>query len=224
MMPSIPVFIPYVNRPDLLRRAIDSVPRRLTTTPCVINNSGSREPVNTAALGCNVIHPCVPLSFAQTQNLMLNHAKAEKLPFYMFLHSDAEAGPESVWKLYQAAVSECSRRKWGALFTNYDALAAFSTAAFAEIGGWDTALEWYHSDADVYRRLRLAGYPTIETGLPVVHEPSQTLKSDPLVRLRVDVMMPCRQEWYRRKWGGDIGNEIFDKPFNGQFDAQTETK
>ena len=211
-MSSIPVFIPYVNRPDLLARAFISVPRRMTTYPVVINNSGS--PL-AATLG-EIIEPPVPLTFSQTQNWMLKLAKERRVPFYFFMHSDAEAGPDTVQKLYQMAMHETSQRKWGVIFTAYDALAAFNTAAMDAIGGWDTNLSWYASDCDCYRRLRLAGYPTLESGLHVKHEPSRTLNSDSQIKRAVDLEIPFRESYYRAKWGGEPGVETFDVPWGGR--------
>ena len=205
---TIPVYIPYVNRLDLLEKAVASVPRRLTTYPQVINNSGSKLDMN-----CVVYEPDVPLSFAQTQNLMLKMAKRVGVPFYFFMHSDAEADPGTVQELYEKAMHESSQGKWGAIFTNYDALAAFNTEAMEAIKGWDTALTWYCGDNDCYRRLRLAGYPTIESNLPVKHSPSQTLNSDPLIRRQVDLEVPLREGYYRAKWGGNPGHETFDVPW-----------
>ena len=91
-MSTIPVFIPYVNRLDLLQKAIASVPRRLTTEPLVINNSDSP-----LTVPCHIVIPPVPLTFAQTQNFMLKIAIDRHVPFYLFMHSDAEAGP-TPWK------------------------------------------------------------------------------------------------------------------------------
>jgi hypothetical protein len=142
--------------------------------------------------------------------------KVAQVPFYFFMHSDAEAGPDTIEKLYHLAIHECSQRQWGAIFTNYDALAAFNTQAMEAIGGWDEEFEWYAGDADCYRRLRLAGFPTIESGLPVKHEASQTLNSDPEIKRRVDAMFGQRVKRYVEKWGGDIGAETFDVPWGGK--------
>lgn len=210
-MSSIPVFIPYVNRPDLLERAIVSVPRRATTSPVIINNSGKDFNAR-----CEMFTPPVPLTFSQTQNFMLKIARVQSVPFYLFMHSDAEAGPDTVEKLYRLAMHECARRQWGAIFTAYDALAAYNVEAMSTIGGWDTMLTWYCSDNDTYRRLRLAGYPTIDSNLPVTHEASQTLNSDPAVKRVVDLEMPFRESYYRAKWGGNPGQETFDVAWGGK--------
>jgi hypothetical protein len=204
----IPVFIPYVNRVDLLDAAIESAtgPGREVF---VIDNSGKALRHEKYA---RVLTPSVPLTFAQTQNWMLKISAERFNPFYLFMHSDAEAGEGTVEKLIEMARSRTD--KWGAIFTAYDALAAFNVEAMQAIGGWDTFLEWYHSDTDVYRRLRLAGYPTLESNLPVKHTPSSTLNSDPEIAKRVNLMFPCRVAYYRAKWGGDSGSETFTKPWN----------
>lgn len=210
----IPIFIPYVNRPDLLRKAVESVPLNDHEWQVeVINNSGAPLPDDICAGDCN---PHRQLTFTETQNWMLHLALLGwNAPFYLFMHSDAEAEPGTVEALIAMAHRlENEDRKWAVIFTAYDALAAFNTAAFQAIGGWDEGFQWYASDTDVYRRLRLAGYEMIESGLPVKHEPSQTLNSDPEIARQVSEEFPNRVKRYIEKWGGDIGQEIFTKPWN----------
>jgi len=204
----IPVFIPFVNRIDLLQRAVNSC-RESEAYINIINNSGAP-----LSLFSHYIYtPIVPLTFTQTQNAMLK--LCGNYPFYLFMHSDAEAGENTVQQLIHLA-KQCQHqeRKWGAIFTNYDSLAAFNTGAMRAIGGWDTLFSWYESDCDTYRRLRLAGYETIESNLPVKHEPSQTLKSDPEIKRRVDLEIPFRHAMYLAKWGGPPGEEKFTMPYN----------
>ena len=215
----IPIFIPYVNRPDLLEKAVDSIPlsEEGEWQVEIINNSGKPLPNDDLCAGdCN---PNVPLSFAQTQNWMIDLAEHFEAPgFYLFMHSDAEAIGDTVERLVAMANAyTIQKRKWGVIFTAYDALAAFNTAAFRHVGGWDTVLSWYLSDCDMYRRLKLAGYELIDSGLPVKHEPSQTIKSDPYVRLCTEMEIPFRESYYRAKWGGPNEHEVYTVPFNGAF-------
>lgn len=210
----IPLFVPYVNRFDLLEKAVRSAVADGVEIN-IINNS------NGASIGIPGVdfiqrRPPVPLTFAQTQNWFLNIAEgdADYGPFYLFMHSDAEAGEGTVQKLVEMAQKLTDEgRKWAVVFTAYDALAAFNTQAFLEIGGWDTELTWYSGDVDVYRRLKLAGYELVDSNLPVHHEPSQTLKADPEIKRKVDLMFPFRQYYYQNKWGGEPGHEKFDTPF-----------
>lgn len=213
----IPIFIPYVNRLDLLRKAVGSVPLSPERWQVeVINNSGSPLPEDICAGDCN---PPVPLTAAQSLSWMQIMARDWPSPFYLWMHNDAEAVGDTVERLVSMAEMYTSqRRRWAVIFTNYDALAAYNTEAFEEVGPWDTFLEQYCTDNDMYRRLRLAGYEMIDSGLPVNHEGSRTMNSDSLYRLKVNLMYPCRQAYYKAKWGGDPGHETFDKPFNGRVE------
>jgi len=209
----IPIFIPYVNRPDLLIRAVDSIPVSNEWQAEVINNSGKELPEGVFAGDCN---PNTPLTFAATQNWMIHLAvNAWNAPFYLFMHSDAEAGEGTVQKLVEMAdaIAKTGYR-WGAIFTAYDALAAYSVDAMRDIGGWDLNLPWYLGDCDCYRRLRIAGYPTLESGLLVKHTPSQTLNSDPYIARRVAFDTPKWRSYYELKWGGPNEHEKFATPFN----------
>jgi hypothetical protein len=215
----IPLFIPYVNRPDLLDKAVRSTWHGGVET-IVVDNSDGEQLADSAVI---IDTPPVPLTFAQTQNYMLKRAIGEenartsvwiKHPFYLFMHSDAEAVGDTVQRLVAMANAfTVQKHKWGVIFTAYDALAAFSTEAMRSIGGWDPMLTWYLADCDCYRRLRLAGYELIESGLPVKHTPSQTLNSDPTIKRTVELEVPFRQAYYRAKWGGDNEHETFDVPW-----------
>lgn len=213
---SIPVFIPFANRPDLLDRVLSWIPRRGTTYPVVINNSG-RE----LCIGAAVITPPVPLTFTQSQNWMLEIAKKNNVPFYMWGHVDALLQDDTVEKLYNIAMQECSKGKWGVIYTFYDIFCAYSTEAMSAIGGYDAAFFDYCSDQDTYRRLDLAGYARIESHLPVGHDKgSTTINSDPLKSTLVGLQVPYRSSLYRQKWGGEPGHEKYDQPWQGRFDAK----
>lgn len=217
---SIPIFIPYVNRPDLLATCLASLSHRLITHPVVINNSGGYIP-NYVYLHWHGYVDFMsdtsggkPPTFSQTQNMMLRCAVEAGNPFYFFMHSDAIDNEGILDNLFDMAMQQT--QKWGAIFTSYDALACFNTDAMLAVGGWDENIPWYRSDCDMYRRLRLAGYPTLESGLKVFHEPSQTLKSDPAIKDRVYEENKASRLYYIRKWGGDNEQEKYEVPFNGQ--------
>ena len=206
----IPLFIPYLNRPDLLETAVKSADLQGCEV-IVLNNSG--KPLNYFH---NMMAP-VPLSFAQTHNWMLQLLRDE--PFYLWMHSDAEAVGDTVLELGKLAEKLTAEgRKWGVIWTAYDALSAINTAAAKEVGPWDTTLEWYHCDNDYYRRMKLAGYECIDSNLPVNHTPSRTINSDREIAYRQAMMQPFRESFYRAKWGGLPPNEVYQRPFNGEFD------
>ena len=212
-MSAIPVFIPYVNRPDLLDRVLSMIPRRMITEPVVINNSGSP-----LTIGCKVMEPPVPLTFVQSQNWMLKEAKFRKVPFYMWGHCDAVLQPDTVELLYEQALKLFTDGiKWGVLYTHYDIFCAYSTNAVDAIGGYDTLWMDYTSDQDFYRRMDLAGYLRLESHLPVGHDKgSTTIKSDPEYSRRVGLQVQYRSEVYRQKWGGEPGRETFTVPWGGK--------
>lgn len=208
-----PLFIPYVNRMDLLEKAILSAHCKGVEINILDNSDGP-------SLGGGIVYrrPTVPLTFAQTQNWMLKIAEADSDydSFYLFMHSDAEAVGDTVLRLVAMAKALTTQnRRWGAIFTAYDALAAFSTEAMTAIGGWDPLFPWYFADNITYRKLHLAGYELIESNLPVKHEPSQTLKSDPSLAFRNSLTFPFYADLYRKMWGGLPGSELFSQPFQG---------
>ena len=217
-MSSIPVFIPFVNRTDLLAKAVASVPRRQVTNPIALNNSGEVHSVP-----CVTYTPSVPLTASQTLNWMQSLAVKMDVPFYFFMHNDAEAGPETVDQLYRMAFQKTHRgERWGVIFTLYDTLAAFNTRAFAEVGPWDTNLPQYFTDNDMYRRMRLAGWELAESNLPMKHEGSQTIHSDTVRKLANNISFPIYRQYYIEKWGGEPGKETFETPFNGRFNGQAK--
>ena len=96
---TIPVFVPVVNRFDLLKLCLDSLSIRLTTEPVIINNSGKELP--SEFHHHTIVTPENPLTFSQTQNLMLE--LASKKPFYFFIHADAEDNEGILDKLFDMA-------------------------------------------------------------------------------------------------------------------------
>jgi GT2 family glycosyltransferase len=207
--------IPVVSRTDLLIRALQSV-RPLWPHTLVIDNSESG--LAPEAWPVPILRPPVPLTFAQTMNLLSRFAVERECDAMLFMHDDAEAVRDTAERLV-AIVDEAVtvERRWGVAFTRYDCLAALSTRMIREVGEWDTVLPQYFSDCDYYRRVRLAGFELIETGLPVVHvdQGSNTLRSDPRREFLNRVTMPLYAMYYSSKWGGRPGQEKFALPFNG---------
>lgn len=207
----IPLFIPYVNRPDLLEKALASVSGCNQTQSLVINNSGSELPL------LYQLTPSVPLTFAQTQNWMIAMAGELNALFYLFCHSDAEAVGDTVQRLVAMANAyTIQKKKWGAIFTAYDALAAFNTEAMREIGGWDPLLPWYFADNNTYRKLRLAGYELIESNLPVKHKNRRRLSRATSIWHLSTVSHFLFTRGCTRKCGVGHrgGKELFPTPFN----------
>jgi hypothetical protein len=211
----IPVFIPFVNRRDLLEKAVRSAQFPAVEVNVLDNSNGP----SIGIPGARFIYrrPTVPLTAAQTLNWMqqIASADADYGEFYFFMHNDTEAAPGTIQKLYEMAMRKCEHGdKWGVIFTLYDTLAAFNTAAFNEVGEWDTNLPQYFTDNDMYRRMTLAGYELAESCLPVKHEGSQTINSDPMRKRVNNITFPIYTRYYAAKWGGEVGHERFERPWD----------
>ena len=205
------MYIPYVNRPDLLDKAFNSA-WDLRANLSIIDNS--KDGLDRPFPGIFVMRPPVPLTFSQTMNWMLADSRRHGASICMWMHSDAEAAEGSALALLGAArVALDAGVRWGVLFTNYDAMSAINLKAVEEVGEFDTNLQWYASDCDFYYRMKLAGWDCMETGIDVKHTPSQTLNSDPEIKAKVDAMVPIREAYYISKWGGHPGRETFKTAF-----------
>jgi hypothetical protein len=205
----IPLFIPFLNRPDLLAKAVESTRGSKLVDVTIIDNSD--------IVIADAYYPPVSLTFSQSQNWMRRIARKRGAEFYFWIHSDAETSPEDLEKLANMARTET--RNWGVIFTYYDTLCAYKTEAMEAIGGYDTNFRDYFSDNDVYRRLKLAGYELLESHIQTKHVGSQTLNSDPRMQfIHHNHHFPQARELYKLKWGGEPGKEKFTVPYNGMAD------
>ncbi len=209
--------IPCVNRIDLLREAIDSI-KSFWGTLVLIDNTGNKE-LTTQNFGKDfpIVEPIVPLTFSQTMNAVMRIAFEKACDFYITMHNDALADggtPEQLLALIQQLFE--IKRNWGVVFTHYDALCAFNTEAVRTVGQWDTILPQYFADNDYYRRVRMKGYETVDSGLTVFHqnEGSNTIKADLLLRISNSITFNLYKQYYAWKWGGEPGREQYTVPFN----------
>lgn len=212
------VYIPYVNRPDLLKCALDSV-RELWGNLTVLDNSIDPD-FWTEVNCCEVMHPPVPLSFTQSQNWFFKDAKRRGCKFILWLHNDCQLPQGAAQQLIDRVRSYYAEgRKWGVAFTFYDIFSAVNLEMVDEVGGYDTNIFSYVSDQDFYHRVRLAGWETINTEIEVEaikrgHLGSQTIKSDEKISLINGVTQTMAAYYFNEKWGGDPGHEQYSSPFN----------
>lgn len=214
----ISLYIPYFNNLSLLEAAWNSVRRVEGIRRVVIDNSkagtlwrnGDRFIART-----NIIRLSVSLHFGTTTHWMFSEAKRSGNSFWLVMHSDAAAGEGSVKQLiYSAEKAIEQERKWGVIFTNYDALAAYNTEAYEAVGGWDVNIPTYCGDTDLFRRLRLAGYETVETDIPCEHFGSGSIRSDEKTRFLNDITAAYAHDYYIKKWGALPPDETFTVPFD----------
>jgi hypothetical protein len=211
--------IPFVNREELLRIAVNSAGSFKDSLVLIDNSADGSLVADALSWGCEVVRvPGVsPMSFSQTMNF-INHLAGERgCGVVIVMHNDAEAGAGVPERLLQIATDlEKSGEKWGAIFTNYDALCAFNRRATTETGRWDVALPQYFADDDYYYRMQLLGYRIHDSKLQVTHHggSSSTIRSDEKLWLINGITFPLYHRYYVRKWGGAPGRERYEAPFN----------
>lgn len=207
-----------VNRPDLLKLAVQSV-KCLWPHAFILDNSPGGHIGLEHKWPIPVVRPNVPLSTAQGMNFMYRMAREQGADAFGYQHNDAEAGKGSARK-YLKVVKDAfsSGRKWATVFTYYDLIAGYSVRAVDEIGEWDTHFPQptYHFDVDWFHRARLCGYELIESGVPMTHHngESNTIKSDDHWQRLNALKFPMNETYYLAKWGGPTHAEVFPTPWN----------
>src|ERR1700722_2242506 len=130
-------YIPYVNRPELLKRAVDSVPE-LWHDLTIVDNSDygvDTELPNSV----DIFTPPVPLSFTQSQNYFFKDAKRRGCNFILWLHNDCELPQGAALQMIERVRSLYTEgRKWGVAFSFYDIFSAVNLEMVDEVGGYDT--------------------------------------------------------------------------------------
>jgi GT2 family glycosyltransferase len=205
------LYIPHVNREDLLDKAVNSVWDLRENLTIIDNSQGG---LVRSFPGFEIVRPTVPLLFFQTMNFILTDALRRGCKIAMFMHSDGEVTKPG----FASEVLQIAREApagWGVIFTLYDVLAAYNTEVVETVGLWDSSLPWYWADDDYFRRLRLSGMSVIEAGGEhVKHVGSATINSDERMMVINHATFPLYEAYYERRWGGKKGTERYAHPFN----------
>lgn len=205
------LFIPVVNRPDLLEKAIASVPSDVALVVVDQSDSGFEKHIPSRV---QVVRPSKRLMFSQMQNLMLRIASENGVKRLTFMHSDGSCDPGVVHELL--SIAESRQDEWGIMFTHYDVLAAFNVPMLLQrVGFWDETFAWYRSECDYYHRISAAGLLKAQSGLGsrVHHEPSSTIRSSPKEYEAVQAAEKWHKDHYLHKWGGLQGAEVNKIPY-----------
>ena len=214
--------IPYVNRPELLSKALNSV-RSMWPWTVLVDNSDTGELVasqNSWPVPILRIPGIAPLSLSQTMNFLQSLAVSRQYPAWFFMHSDAEAGPGVAERLVNRARQALRKKKrWGVIFTHYDTFCSFNTQALSRVGLWDVNLPQYFADNDYYYRLALKKYEKITLELKVIHHEggSCTMKSDARRTFLNGITFSLYERYYAAKWGGPPHQEKFKQPFDSNL-------
>jgi predicted O-methyltransferase YrrM len=223
------IFIPVVNRFDLLEKAVKGIKLDLYNEYIIYNNSEQDIPEEVySGTQFKVLNPERRMTFTETQNAMRQYAIDNSFDFYSFMHNDGEVHDDTDVELVKYA--ESLSENWGVIFTNYDVLCAFNTKAVEHIGvwgdeNWPAQQNGYLLDNDYYRRVRSSGYVIKEitdrevTYVPadrvggVSHFGSATLK-DSKEQATWDSQVVSVYDHYFNKWGGEPGQEKYTHPYN----------
>jgi hypothetical protein len=195
------VYIFHKVNMEMTDRACKSV-RDAGYTPTIVDNSFGYDYQSDGALR---LSPRTH-SFAAMHNWLVDTVDG-----YFWMHNDVVAPKETFDALFEAYKNRSATT--GAIFADYDRLCWFNSQAIKDSGWWDLALPQYFSDIDIYRRLKLKMWEVKELGLPLKHDFSNTL-SDPYHQILSFNTYHLYEELYKRKWGGLVGKETFDRPYN----------
>lgn len=210
-LPSHLLFMPYTCNGEILKRAAD-------TLDCdglrafVIDDSIEGLDLSLVPKTWGVFKPASRITFTQIQNLAQRIAFDAGVKYLLFAHSDSFCTDNRIVPdLLQFAET---RPDWAVVFTHYDVLCAFRTEAIRNVGPWDETFQWYSSDCDYYRRLRLSGWKAegSDLGNRVNHIGSATL-GHPVFSAEVRDQLSYQRGHYRHKWGGGDNEERFTTPY-----------
>ena len=220
-MSDFAAYVFYVNRPDLLQRAISAF-AALEDELTIVDNSPDgldQSASNRLSMhGIEVFRPPVPLSYAQSCNWMLKDATEKKVDFILHFHSDATTtNPLAVEELltYVRRLRDSGLDKWACAWTLYDVLWALNPVACRDVGGWDTDFPNYHTDQAMKQRWKRRGWQTLDTHIQgMSHVGSATTNSDPQLQFRQQLMFPLIRMYYQSMYGGIPGEEKTLVPFS----------
>lgn len=208
-------YVFFVNREDLLQRAIASFPLWQDDLT-IVDNSPSSAFVSPSDR-YRVYTPPVPLTYAQTMNWMLKDATTRGVDFIAHFHSDAHSTNlnADMELLEYARRVRTEDRKWACLWSLYDVAWILNPVAARDAGGWDTDFPNYYTDQAMKQRWKRKGWETIDTHIQgVTHVGSTTVNSDPELKVRQSYLFPLSQMLYHAMYGGEPGHEQTLIPFN----------
>lgn len=218
--------IPFVVGLDFTQKALQSI-RPYWEHTYVIDSSVPPDPPASSIWqqgdSWTLMRLLIPIGMAQSVNLIMALGEKHGCDVMFYMHNDAEAGEGTVERLLELAAQYIRvNRKWAVLFTSYDALCCYNMACVRDVGPWDARLFPfpYYGDNDWHRRVQLAGWELIDTGLPCAHFGSHSLKINPQYKFLNQITFDNQCDIYKKKWGGHPGQETFTKPFNGVIEYQ----
>lgn len=221
-MQRIPVLgIPFYNRADLLARCLRSID--YPVDKLVIVNQGPLYPeraeeLTPSAREYHVIqHPNAGVAGAWNEIIKLFPA-----PWWMLVNNDIEFAPGDLEKMAKAAHGTNGTDTTGIYYGNHGASFFIITQFGVRFAGLfdENLYPAYLEDCDMSRRMDLLGVPRRNVeGIRSRHGDSKltgscTINSDPELARKNGRTHGRNFDYYKAKWGGINGKEIYEHPFN----------
>lgn len=200
-------YIPYVNSPELLKKAYHSA--RFMQEVTIIDNRGvfsvDEDPKQYFKLckGHKWRKLDVSLTTAQIMNYMLIDSYKRGDSFFTWQHGDVEYEP-GIGREFEKYVSNLVSTDWGIIYTYHDLLAAYNVKNIMSINGWDQhSFPYYFLDNDIASRLDKANFKLVVSSLgeSIIHHSSATINSDPFRKHISNLIFPVSQRLYTERHG-----------------------
>lgn len=214
------VGIPVLNRPDLLRECLASIDAPATVI--VIDNSGTGEMGDVASEvrpDALIVDPPSNLGVAASWNFVIRTTPAA--PWWVLANADVQFAPGDLNRLAESIDRAGPDQPEIHCLIEFGAFAI--NAAAIDVVGWfdENYTPIYCEDTDYRYRCHLLGVPILDIPSASTHVGSVSYRGNPLARN--EVSYPANVDYYRRKWGGWIGEERFTTPFDSGAPASTWT-
>jgi len=220
--------VPYINRPDLLHRLCNSIHIQKETWSFDYRFAWNTELDEACWDGSSMglienhlIYSCGHnLGVSASWNAIIK--STPWAPYWLILNSDIELGPNDLAKI--KAFVEPRLDTHGLLFCHGFSAFVITPLALEGVGFFDENIyPAYLEDCDYHYRAKLAGIKDENIpDLGLIHgelidgkmEGSRAINSNPIYSRENGRTHQGNFEYYREKWGGINGEEIYTHPFN----------
>lgn len=162
---------------------------------------------------------------SRSWNQGLIDAQLEGAEVLMIVNDDVIATRDDMLKIAQGAVDHrdafmsvglCLHQFTNDRSSSQFAMCAINPIALETVGYFDENIWPYLcEDCDWFHRLSLAGLTWHNVGeTSLLHLGSASAHQDPVVAASIQVTAPLITQYYVKKWGGSIGQEVYPVPFN----------
>lgn len=206
--------VPTLCRYDLLGQLVQSVKKSTIKPSTILVVDNGCRIQNESIKGIEVIDPGRNVGVAGAWNYLAEEA-LQRGEYLVLSNDDIELGPESIERLLNSKADVAGRGF---------ALTLIKPDVFQAVGAFDENF-WpaYFEDNDYLHRIAVAdlSFENFKAeDLGCVHHGSKTLQSFSNEGQLLFAQQFRELEWYyRKKWGGVVGEERFPYPFNGMIPA-----